>query len=373
MKTNILVIEDDEEIRNDIADILEYVDMACIVAQDGEIGEQLAREFLPDLIICDIMMPGMDGYSVLLDLQGDPLTANIPFFFLTAKVDRASFRYGMELGADDYLTKPFTAEELIAAVKVRLEKKAGVVREYDQRAKELRESLLHSLPHELRTPLFGMMGGAEMLLRDASSVAPEDIRSMAGMILESGKRLQRQIENYLFYAQLEITRLDPERAAALQQTTDYPATLIRDAAVAAAEKAERIGDLVVKTEESVVSMSAENLQKAVAEIVDNAFKFSKPGAQVTVSAEIQGNTYVLEVSDQGRGMSMEQIKKAGAFMQFGRELYEQQGSGLGLTVAKRLVELHQGEFLIQSEPERGTRVRMKLPIPSMGGSFSLAL
>ena len=96
--------------------------MGCLSAPDGRAGIQLARDFLPNLILCDITMPEMDGFEVLRDLRSNPLTANIPFVFLTAQADRASLRQGMALGADDYVTKPFTSDELLAAIHTRLEK-----------------------------------------------------------------------------------------------------------------------------------------------------------------------------------------------------------------------------------------------------------
>jgi DNA-binding response OmpR family regulator len=103
-------------------------------APNGMIGVSLAQRDLPDLIICDIMMPGMDGYSVLLELQRSPETSTIPFIFLTARTDRESQRQGMELGADDYVTKPFTRSELVAAVTTRLQKQAAVARKYTKNA-----------------------------------------------------------------------------------------------------------------------------------------------------------------------------------------------------------------------------------------------
>src|SRR5688500_4144252 len=112
--TLILVIEDSDSIRSNIAEILEYEDFTMIQAENGKVGVQRAQESLPDLIICDIMMPELDGYGVLLELRSQTVTATIPFIFLTAKADRESMRLGMVSGADDYLTKPFTSSELLA-------------------------------------------------------------------------------------------------------------------------------------------------------------------------------------------------------------------------------------------------------------------
>ena len=118
----ILLIEDNSNIRENTAEILELASYTVLSAENGKIGVELAIQEVPDLIICDIMMPVLDGYGVLHMLQKNPATKHIPFIFLTAKTERADFRKGMELGADDYITKPFDGTELMNAVESRLKK-----------------------------------------------------------------------------------------------------------------------------------------------------------------------------------------------------------------------------------------------------------
>ncbi|HIK07479.1 MAG TPA: EAL domain-containing response regulator [Trichormus sp. M33_DOE_039] len=120
----ILVIEDEELVRENILDLLAAEDFETVSAPNGRIGINLAIAEFPDLILCDMMMPEVDGYGVLTALRQEPLTAAIPFIFLTAKSAKADFRQGMDMGADDYLTKPFTRAELLSAVMNRLERQA---------------------------------------------------------------------------------------------------------------------------------------------------------------------------------------------------------------------------------------------------------
>ncbi|MBD2445845.1 EAL domain-containing response regulator [Nostoc sp. FACHB-152] len=120
----ILVIEDEESVRENLLDLLEAEDFEIVAAANGKIGVNLALSEIPDLILCDMMMPEVDGYGVLTALRQDPLTATIPFIFLTAKSAKADFRQGMDMGADDYLTKPFTRAELLSAIINRLERQA---------------------------------------------------------------------------------------------------------------------------------------------------------------------------------------------------------------------------------------------------------
>jgi len=128
----ILLIEDNTEIRENTAEILELDGYEVIIAENGKIGVDLALKELPDLIICDIMMPVLDGYGVLHLLSKQSKTADIPFIFLTAKAERTDLRKGMEMGADDYITKPFDDVELLSAIESRLRKKEIAKNSYTQ-------------------------------------------------------------------------------------------------------------------------------------------------------------------------------------------------------------------------------------------------
>lgn len=121
MKT-ILIIEDNKDVRENTAEILELANYKVLQAENGKIGVEIAQQVKPDLIICDIMMPVLDGYGVIHLLNKSPETASIPFIFLTAKSERMDFRKGMEMGADDYISKPFDDIELLKAVESRLKK-----------------------------------------------------------------------------------------------------------------------------------------------------------------------------------------------------------------------------------------------------------
>lgn len=126
--TTILVIEDQQPIRENITAILETEGYHVIAAKDGSFGLRLVREKQPDLVVCDIMMPGIDGYGVLNALRHNPMTAAIPFIFLSARSDRLDQRQGMNLGADDYLTKPFTRHELLDSIRARLQKHSMIMK-----------------------------------------------------------------------------------------------------------------------------------------------------------------------------------------------------------------------------------------------------
>jgi signal transduction histidine kinase len=359
----ILVIEDEESIRENILDLLDAEDFEAFGAENGKVGIKLATEILPDLILCDVMMPEIDGYGVLQALHSQTATATIPFLFLTAKAERSDTRKGMELGADDYLVKPCTAKELMAAIGTRLEKHATFHKQSQEKLEELRSNIIHSLPHELRTPLNGIMGFTEVLLHQFEELEPHEVREMLEEILSGGKRLYRLIQNFLLYAELELIAQNPERVAAIRQSKTYSLEpVVQYRAMQQAKQAEREQDLQINIQDYTVSIAENRLIKIVEELLDNAFKFSAKGTPVILSTSVAEDTFMLSVTNQGRGMTPEQISRIGAYMQFERKLYEQQGTGLGLILAKYIAEIFGGKLTIESVPHRQTTVRVYLPV-----------
>lgn len=128
MQNKILIIEDEESLRNIMYEMLSNEDFEVMTASNGKIGVEIAQQEIPDLVICDIMMPEKSGYDVLTTLRQDFTTAIVPFIFLTAKASKSDIRQGIELGADDYLTKPFTRAELLGAVMTRIEKHSALIK-----------------------------------------------------------------------------------------------------------------------------------------------------------------------------------------------------------------------------------------------------
>ncbi|WP_414543025.1 response regulator [Nostoc sp. CCY0012] len=358
----ILVIEDDINVRHNILDLLYAEEFNAIEAEDGGLGLQLAQTEIPDLIICDVMMPELDGFGVLKALRQNPTTAIIPFLFLTAKSDKTDFRQGMELGADDYLIKPFTRAELLAAISCRLEKQITIHQQTQQKLDNLRSSITLSLPHEMRTPLNGILGFSQILMEESELLDSQAIREMAECIYQSGERLFRLIQNFLLHAELEIVSTDPERIKLLQsQVTVFPTPTLTNLIHESAKKAGREEDLQIEFYSCHINISAQKISKIIEELIDNAFKFSPVGTKVQVTNKTVNNTFMLSFIDHGRGMTAAQIAELGAYRQFERKLHEQQGSGLGLIIAKQLAELHGGQLKIKSQPQKETIVTVILP------------
>ncbi|RMH73766.1 MAG: hybrid sensor histidine kinase/response regulator [Gemmatimonadetes bacterium] len=353
----ILIIEDDSYIRMNLVDILESEGHDVFTAEDGQVGIRQAKEHLPELILCDVLMPNLDGYGVLKEIRQNPLTAGTPFLFLTAKAAREDFRHGMDLGADDYLVKPFEINSLIRTVRARLEKRA---REVEQ-IKKLRENLSRTLPHELRTPLTSIIGMADFLRTPELVSSMAQVHEMAQNIHDSAMRLHKLIENYLLYAELVVSIERPEDAKLWKGSSTYiNEGILRSFALKQAQMYNREADLNLRVTPCNAQISETAWIKIVEELTNNACKFSPKGTPVQITVDSDDKTVVITVTDQGIGMTNEEIANIGAYMQFERVEREQQGSGLGLSIVKLLTQLSDGKCVITSEPDNGTSVQVIL-------------
>lgn len=369
MKT-ILVIEDDRTLREFLQDLLQQEGYQVLLAANGYQGIQLARDHLPDLILCDILMPDIDGYEVLTTLHKNLVTATIPFLFLTARSSRSELRHGMDLGADDYITKPCRSEDLLRAITSRLEKRMIAQSQSQQQLDNLRSSIALSLPHELRTPLTGILTAVEVLRVIANTAKPSEILSLADNIQASAERLYKLVERFLFYAQIELTARDPEKLKLSQMNhLSLPGVAITETARQVARKAERESDLEISVIDDWIQMGLFEFEKLIEELVDNALKFSNPGTPVQIQSFMDERGYILEITNQGQGMTPEQIANIGAYLQFDRKAHEQQGMGLGLAIAQRLLELHSSRLEIESVPNEFIRVRAILALYSNSPAF----
>ncbi|MBN2472294.1 MAG: hybrid sensor histidine kinase/response regulator [Anaerolineae bacterium] len=359
----IVIIEDEWAIREVMKDILAGEGHEVQDCANGREGLDVIIADHPDLAICDIRMPEMDGYEVLSEVRSRPDTQATLFIYLTAQNDRAAQRRGMELGADDFITKPFHVEELIKAINTQLAKRETLETKVENTISVLRRNIVYALPHELRTPLSLIMGNADLLAEDLQNLDHDTILEMVDSIRRSSMRLHELFEDYLTYAQIELAAANPRRREALRSH------IIRDASLVITTTAEQIareydrpGDLQLSTLKIALQMSEDNLRKIVREVVENAFKFSPAGSPVSVTARRETGVFALTVEDRGRGMNPAQIEQIGAYMQFERTIYEQQGLGLGLVIARGLAELHNGTLNIESSPHQGTTVQLEIPI-----------
>ncbi len=359
----IIIIDDDPDILETVTRVLHADHHDVTVAANGAQGIQLIKSRPLDLILCDISMPIVDGYAVFQAIKNDVKTNAIPFIFITARGARSEQRKGMELGADDYLIKPFSAKELLSCVRTQIVKHHLIADRYESTLKMVRKNIIYALPHELRTPLSQIIGYAGLLELEPDPMLSVTAKEYGKLITKAGERLEHLIENYLVYAQIEIV------ASSIDELEKLRNHIVKDAAPiivkSVAERAlhhKREKDIQSQIVSCALHISESDLSKIISELIDNAFKFSLPGSPVMVETTKTDSAYQITICDKGRGMSEHQIALLDAYMQFDRAFYEQQGVGLGFIIAKRLTELHGGKIKLDSRTGMGTTVHITFPI-----------
>jgi signal transduction histidine kinase len=351
MKT-ILLLDDDESILSVFSMALRHHGYRVIEASSGDEGIELAKKHLPDLILSDISMPGKDGQAVLQTIRQHPELSTKQVVLMTGQTHLVTQRRGMELGADDFLVKPVSLGDLLRCVEARLERAQIHWRVEDRMLSKLRGTLRSNLPHELFTPLGGIIGLSDVLQADYANLSPEEIQDFLKDIHQSAMRLHRTLRNYLLMLDLEavsekgvtvteqLLREEVERnlMSGIQTAIDYH---------------KRAEDVVVHLETCGVVALPGDVSLIGEELVDNACKFSRKGTPIKIHF---GTDAVLKITDEGRGMSSEEITQVGTFQQFDRKKHEQQGLGLGLALVQKLAAKCGATVSIESQLGQGTTV-----------------
>lgn len=338
----ILVVEDDAMVRGSLIDILTSAEYQVAEAINGRAALEKIEENLPDLIISDIMMPEMDGYSLLNEIQKKYINVEIPFIFLSAKAEFNDIREGMNTGADDYLTKPFKARDLLKAVNVRLAKKQNHSKALD----DIADSIARYVPHELRTPLVSILGYTDCILNDHESFSKEEIILMVSNIKDSGERLLNRIQKFISFAELntvsdEIGRSNDERVSfkkVLNRSLQNFSSRFPDI-----NYTFNCDDVQVNIPEYILVMLSD-------ELIENAFKFSINKSEVCIHFYRESESYVLEIKNSSNfKIPYSELRAIPTFKQFDRETNQQIGNGIGLSIVKKICEL----FNIHSKISNG--------------------
>ena len=344
---SILVIEDDDDVRQTLGDIVELNGYRLLTAPDGEAGLAIARRENPALIITDIAMPRMDGFALLAALRADTALRPLPVIIITAKVDRAATRLGMELGADDFITKPFTEDEVLHSIKTRLEKK-DLLDELD--------AFAHTVAHDLRNPLASLGGRLELMEMMLGKADEATLRQHLNAATNAAFRLGTIIDELLL---LSGVRRQPV----------VPGPLDMGAIVT--EAVDRLENLLQKQsariEQPATWPVAVGHAPWVVEVwtnyLSNAAKYSGPNPVISLGGELRpdGRSARFWVQDHGPGVDA--ATQAKLFVPFSRiSTGRASGHGLGLSIVRRILDKLGGTVGVESEPGAGARFWFELPI-----------
>jgi two-component system sensor histidine kinase/response regulator len=363
-KTKILLIDDDEDFTRIVAKFLSKEGFAVTAENSGEAGIRRAGEWTPDLILCDLAMPGLDGYEVLTRLRHDARVGDVPVIFLTGQSQPEDVRTGMNLGADDYLTKPVDSHELLRAVHARLAR-ASTGRQQREKQMEQAMQLFAGVVHDLRDPLFVVLGYTDLLRKGAEPVQAE---TAAGPILDRMQqaivRMQTIVSETLFLAKSRMQRLPFDPGA-------FDLRVFCEQVVADQGQGDRLRFECAEGACPVVG-DALRLRQALENLLANALKYSDQPVTVTLAAEL--GRYQIEVRDRGIGIPAEEQGRV--FDPFFRasNVGNKSGHGLGLSIVKTCVEQHGGHVTLRSAVNQGTTFTLEIPSvpPTVATSGALA-
>jgi two-component system sensor histidine kinase/response regulator len=353
----VLIIEDDAVARRQLVELFRLEEYEVAEAESGQAGIAAAAGAAPDLVVCDIMMPGTDGFGVLEALRKKTGTALTPFIFLTAKAGAQDVRLGMSQGADDYITKPFDPDALLASARQRITRRRLQLEEAERRATDTGMLAAAALPREMEGCLAHMESLSDALA--AKYGRDPQARGIRRALQEEVKRLRRLSQRLRLYS--ELPGLYARRFSTDAAPTRCSQETVVEAAHAVAAQWGRIGDLEISVQPGSVPLSADSAVILIQELVDNACKFSLAPGRILLETRSERAYWKLVVADSGPGMSPQQVRNIGAFKQFWSGPERPTGIGLGLVLVQALVRLHSGEVLIESEAQSGTRVAVMVP------------
>lgn len=347
-RARVLIVDDNADMRNYLARLL-GTRWRVDVAGDGRIALAQACQQPPDLVLSDVMMPGLDGFALLRELRAHPRTSHVPIILLSARAGEEAVLQGLQTGADDYLIKPFSARELLARVHTHLEM-ARVRREWSselERANGELEAFSYSVSHDLRAPLRAIDGFSQALLSEHSSQLDEQGRHYLDRVRSATQRMAQLIDDLLSLARISRAPLSRTRV----DMTDMARTILLELGEQEPERQveTRLADgLIVDADSRLLRVMLENL-------LGNAWKYTakQSAARIEVGRVDGTGETGFWVRDNGAGFSMEYAGKLFAPFQRLHSEREFQGTGIGLATVQRIVSRHGGRIWAEASPGRG--------------------
>ncbi len=381
----ILIVDDIAKNIQVVGNILQEHDYDLYFANDGFSALEQIGDTDFDLILLDIMMPEMDGYQVCQKLKANPRNEDLPVIFLTAKTDTDSIAKAFEVGAVDFVTKPFNASELLARVKTHLrlrysilmlaqtnqvltqeiEERKAIQKNLEQSEGKLRQMIdtkdkfFSIVAHDLKNPFNTLVGFTELLMHNADLMPKEKIRNFYQLIHNAAHRSHSLLENLLEWSRAQTGSLkwEPE-SFDFFRVVESNVLLLQSTA-----EQKHISLISDVTEGTMVFADFNMILTVVRNFISNALKFTQAGGRVRITATMQDEHVVVKVADTGVGIAPEDMAKL--FRMDIRHTTEgtshEKGTGLGLLLCKEFIEKNKGQISIESELGVGTRFVFTLP------------
>lgn len=374
----VLIIDDNPTNLGVIADYLEDYGFTILVARDGESGLEKAQYAQPDIILLDVMMPGIDGFETCCRLKENDLTNNIPVIFMTALTEAEHKVKAFEAGAVDYVTKPLHQEEVLARVNthLKIQELTDNLLTANQQLTQMnadKDKFLSIVAHDLKGPFLPLLGNAQLLAEMATQLDPNEVQQMSQTIHRSAERVMHLLENLLQWARLQMGRM-PFHPNTLDLThiIERNITLFREMAT---KKDIRLRNRLQQS----LFVYADNymLDTIIRNLISNALKFTPHDGIITINARViqteEGQTLPsqstdswveITISDTGVGIKPDNLDKLFSigvnFSTKGTD--SEQGTGLGLIMCHEMIKRNGGQIWVESQLDKGSTFTFTLPM-----------
>jgi len=363
MNEVVLVLDDDVSLLESLVDFLTLSDFEVLVGHNGMEGLERLKETRPDIIICDIMMPVMDGHEFFLQVRQNSEWVSIPFIFLTAKGEMKDILEGYSLGADHYITKPFDPDELLVLVKAHLERTQEIRIFLSRQIKRQASPNAKSLKAELYGPLELVNTYLKTYQRELDRLEPDRAKQLSGLMTVTLNRMVKLLEDLML-----ITYIDSGAVQVEIHSLYQPLDLVEELQDVLAQFTEAAANKEISLvpffpEELKIHGHAHFVRDIFQRLIENALKFSQPGGNIWIEAKVLRENAAVTIRDEGMGISKEQQEELFSRLQDpDRVKIEKQGGGLGLAIASRLARLHGGEIRVESTLGKGSTFTVILPM-----------
>lgn len=338
---------------------------------NGAAALKAIQQHLPDLVLSDVMMPGLDGFQLMQALRSNPRTRSIPIILLSARAGEESTVEGLEAGADDYLVKPFSARELLARVGTHLE-----MARLRQDAILAREELFSIVSHDLKNPVATIKGYAQLLRRVAQRLGPANVEKESQQLLSGLSRIDATASRMtaLINELLDLTALHIGKPLELdKKETDLVALTHQMVATYAQTRGQHDFRIHAEVPQLVGYWDTTRLERVISNLISNAIKYSPDGSEVVIEMMREDDEAtswaVLKVRDQGIGIPAKDLPFIFDRFHRGSNVVGRiEGTGLGLASARQIIEHHGGTIEATSQEGAGSTFIVRLPLTSLDAS-----
>ena len=357
MKYSVLIVDDNLTNLKLAASVLSP-HYKLFIADDGEKAIKIAETKAPDLILLDVMMPGISGYEVCKLLKQSEVTKEIPVIFLTAKTDESDIEMAFEVGGVDYVTNPFKVKEILSRVKTQIDLKEAREALKDQIVN--RDNFFSIIAHDLRSPFNGFLNMTELLAEGIEEFSKEELSEISKEMYKTSLNLFKLIENLLDWARMQKGQIEykPKEINICDLVNESLSAINQRAAQKGITISNEVAeDLKINADEKMISTVLRNL-------ISNAVKFTRRDGEVTIASDLSDSKEVIiSVKDNGVGISVNDINKLFRMEEKVKSIGTdgEPSTGLGLLLCKEFIEKHCGRIWVESEEGKGSTFYFSIP------------